>query len=170
MWQDHHRHQSRCCSCLRGVRTLVVDMDPQGIVQLARPTRWNRVRCRRGDAGSTTRCRCLQQTLAVGRNPRCCHTIMLALQDSSEGELSRLADRDQRFHMAESLSHGHDLCLIDCPPSIGLTFNALERLRRRSSRSRRLPAMQVSSAEADHRGVGAQVEQASALPHASDLL
>ena len=52
---------------------------------------------------------------------------MLALQESSEGELSRLADRDQRLsHALESLSPGHDLCLIDCPPSIGLlTFNAL---------------------------------------------
>ena len=114
----------------RGIRTLVVDMDPQGHCAAGLGVPLDGIEfgvveamlAQQPDADAFSR------LWPVGRNLSLLpSTIMLALQDSSEGELSRLADRDQRLsHALESLSPGHDLCLIDCPPSIGLlTFNAL---------------------------------------------
>ncbi|MBG82996.1 MAG: hypothetical protein CMJ40_00450 [Phycisphaerae bacterium] len=114
----------------RGIRTLVVDMDPQGHCAAGLGVPLDGIEfgvveamlAQQPDADAFSR------LWPVGRNLSLLpSTIMLALQESAEGELSRLADRDQRLsHALESLSPGHDLCLIDCPPSIGLlTFNAL---------------------------------------------
>lgn len=114
----------------RGVRTLVVDMDPQGhcAAGLGVPLDGIEVGVVEAMLAQQPDADAFSRLWPVGRNLSLLpSTIMLALQDSSEGELSRLADRDQRLsHALESLSPGHDLCLIDCPPSIGLlTFNAL---------------------------------------------
>ena len=114
----------------RGLRTLVVDMDPQGhcAAGLGVPLDGIEFGVVEAMLASQPDADAFSRLWPVGRNLSLLpSTIMLALQESSEGELSRLADRDQRLsHALQALSHGHDLCLIDCPPSIGLlTFNAL---------------------------------------------
>ena len=114
----------------RGIRTLIVDMDPQGhcAAGLGVPMDGIEVGVVEAMLASQPDPDAFNRLWPVGRNLSLLpSTIMLALQESSEGELSRLADRDQRLTSAlNALESGHDLCLIDCPPSIGLlTFNAL---------------------------------------------
>ncbi|MAT81659.1 MAG: hypothetical protein CMJ29_08440 [Phycisphaerae bacterium] len=114
----------------RGIRTLVVDMDPQGHCAAGLGVPMDGIEAGVVEAmlASQPDPDAFNRLWPVGRNLSLLpSTIMLALQESSEGELSRLADRDQRLAGAlQCLATGHDLCLIDCPPSIGLlTFNAL---------------------------------------------
>ncbi|MBG80126.1 MAG: hypothetical protein CMJ39_05375 [Phycisphaerae bacterium] len=114
----------------RGIRTLLVDMDPQGhcAVGLGVPADGIEAGVVEAMLATHPDPHAFDRLWPVGRNLSLLpSTIMLALQESSEGELSRLADRDRRLSLAlEALSPQYDLCLIDCPPSVGLlTFNAL---------------------------------------------
>ncbi|MCH2132293.1 MAG: AAA family ATPase [Phycisphaerales bacterium] len=114
----------------RGIRTLLVDMDPQGHCAAGLGVPIDRIETGVVEAMLATQPdpEALDRLWPVGRNLSLLpSTIMLALQESPEGELSRLADRDRRLESALGALRGHhDLCLIDCPPSIGLlTFNAL---------------------------------------------
>lgn len=58
-------------------------------------------------------------------------TMRLAALEAPGGGLHQLADKDRRLErVLSSLHHRFDVCLIDCPPTIGLlTFNALRAAR-----------------------------------------
>ncbi len=114
----------------RGLRTLLVDMDPQGHGAAGLGVPADRIEAGVAEAmlASQPDAEAGSRLWPVSRNLSLLpSTVMLALQESPEGELGRLADRDRRLTRAlEVLAPQFDLCLIDCPPSIGLlTFNAL---------------------------------------------
>ncbi|MHC4964927.1 MAG: ParA family protein, partial [Planctomycetota bacterium] len=119
----------------RGLRTLLVDMDPQShcAIGLGVPERGIeqsvaeallRADCNQFDPSSTV--------WEVGGNLDLLpSTMRLAGLEAPGGGLHELADRDRRLaHLVGRFAGKYDRCLIDCPPTIGLlTFNALRAAR-----------------------------------------
>ncbi len=119
----------------RGIRTLLVDMDPQAhcAVGLGVPER--RVEYSLAEA--------LVADLDVSFDPSLLvwevsknlflapSTVRLAALEAPGGGLHRLPDRDRRLaRLLHLLRERFDCCLVDCPPTIGLlTFNALRACR-----------------------------------------
>jgi chromosome partitioning protein len=119
----------------RGLRTLLVDMDPQAhcAIGLGVPERGIEqsvaealLKADRADFDPPS------AVWEVGGNLDLLpSTMRLAGLEAPGGGLHELADRDRRLtHLVGRFAGCYDRCLIDCPPTIGLlTFNALRAAR-----------------------------------------
>lgn len=120
----------------RGVRTLLVDMDPQSHCAAGLGVPEGRIETGIGEALVADH----EQPTSISPGllwevARDLHlapsTTRLAALEAPGGGLYQLPDRDRRLESLLSLfADRFDLCLIDCPPTIGLlTFNALRAAR-----------------------------------------
>jgi chromosome partitioning protein len=115
----------------RGLRTLLVDMDPQGHCGAGLGVPEDGIESGIAEAllaepvgGSQPE----QMLWEVARNLRLApSTLALAGLEASRGGLASLPDRDARLaKLLDRLVGRFDWCIVDCPPTIGLlTFNAL---------------------------------------------
>jgi chromosome partitioning protein len=121
----------------RGIRTLVVDMDPQAHCAAGLGVPESRIEYSIGDAllakhtshGAFDPANLIWE---VSRNLYLApSTMMLAALEAPGGGLHQLPDKDRRLESLLNLLAGRfDRCLVDCPPTIGLlTFNALRAAR-----------------------------------------
>ena len=114
-----------------GVRTLLVDMDPQShcAAGLGVPdTRIERTIADAMLADAGARLRADEFVWEVGRNLHLApSSVSLSLLEAPNGPLATRFDRDRRLaRVLSSWRDEFDWCVIDCPPTIGLlTFNAL---------------------------------------------
>lgn len=109
-----------------GHRTLLIDLDPQGNASTGlgishAEREWSSYHLLTGDCG-------LEDAVVHSKVPRL--DIVTATQDLSgaEIELIELEERTHRLEraLADAPSGRWDICLIDCPPSLGLlTINAM---------------------------------------------
>jgi chromosome partitioning protein len=115
----------------RGLRTLLVDLDPQSHCAAGLGVPEDRIETGIAEAllaepvGGENPERMLWE---VARNLRLApSTVALAGLEAARGGLAIVADRDARLaKLLDRLSDRFDWCIIDCPPTIGLlTFNAL---------------------------------------------
>lgn len=119
----------------RGRRTLIVDMDPQSHCAAGLGVPESELECSIGDALLAAHRHDFQPDhliWEVGRNLHLApSTVRLAAMEAPGGGLHSLDDRDRRLAMLlDRLTGRFDLCLVDCPPTIGLlTFNALRAAR-----------------------------------------
>ncbi len=119
----------------RGLRTLLVDMDPQSHCATGLSVPDEQINQSVGDA--LLKADCEEFNLAsvvweVGGNLDLLpSTMRLAGLEAPGGGLHELPDRDRRLAMLLArMEDRYDRCLIDCPPTIGLlTFNALRAAR-----------------------------------------
>lgn len=115
----------------RGLRTLVVDMDPQSHCAAGLGVPEDAVERSIGDALLSDLSRAVNRANLVWEVARHLDlipsTMSLAGLEAPGGGLHGLEDRDRRLAMLlRHLSPHYDRCLIDCPPTIGLlTYNAL---------------------------------------------
>lgn len=107
-----------------GWKTLLVDLDPQGNAS----TGLGSASAKRGNSSydllvnHLSLAECTEPTDVPGLD------LVPATVDLSgaEVELVSVEDRTARLREALFSHHGHDICFIDCPPSLGLlTLNAL---------------------------------------------
>lgn len=119
----------------RGLRTLLVDMDPQAHCAAGLGVPESRIEYSIGDA--------LTADLDGDFDPEDLRwevtrnldlapsTMRLAAMEAPGGGLHGLPDKDRRLEkLVKRIGDRYDLCLIDCPPTIGLlTFNALRAAR-----------------------------------------
>lgn len=121
----------------RGLRTLLVDMDPQSHCAAGLGVPESRIEYSIGDAlladpSPTGGFNPTALTWEVARNLHLApSTVMLSALEAPGGGLHQLADKDRRLeNLLARLATQYDRCLIDCPPTIGLlTFNALRACR-----------------------------------------
>ena len=115
----------------RGLRTLLVDLDPQGHCAAGLGVPEDRIETGIAEAllaepvGGENPERMLWE---VARNLRLApSTLSLAGLEAARGGLAAVADRDARLaKLLDRLADRFDWCIVDCPPTIGLlTFNAL---------------------------------------------
>lgn len=115
----------------RGVRTLLVDMDPQSHCAAGLGVPESGIQRGVGEVllGDLDRPPDVSTFLwEVSRNLHLApSTVSLAALEAAAGGLSGLPDRDRRLgRLLAWLAPRFDLCVVDCPPTIGLlTFNAL---------------------------------------------
>jgi len=115
----------------RGLRTLVVDMDPQSHCAAGLGVPENQIETHIGDALLSDVSRGVRRERLiweVARNLDLLPSAMsLAGLEAPGGGLHRLEDRDRRLAaLLRHLAPDYDRCFIDCPPTVGLlTFNAL---------------------------------------------
>jgi len=119
----------------RGLRTLVVDMDPQSHCALGLGVPEERVEYSIGDALVAEHLSDAQMNTLFWEVSRNLHlapsTMRLAGLESPGGGLHARNDRDRRLELLLGrVGRRFDRCLIDCPPTVGLlTFNALRAAR-----------------------------------------
>jgi chromosome partitioning protein len=119
----------------RGLRTLLIDVDPQGHCAAGLGVPEKRIETSIGDAMLMDLDDGFDRTglvWEVARNLDLApSTVRLAALEAPGGGLHELPDKDRRLErVLEKLADGYDRCLIDCPPTIGLlTFNALRAAR-----------------------------------------
>jgi len=115
----------------RGLRTLLVDMDPQGHCGAGLGVPEDRIESGIAEAllaepvGGERPESMLSE---VARNLRLApSTVALAGLEAARGGLASVSDRDARLaRLLDRLADRFDWCIVDCPPTIGLlTFNAL---------------------------------------------
>ncbi|MEY4117427.1 MAG: hypothetical protein RLZZ116_755 [Planctomycetota bacterium] len=114
-----------------GVRTLLVDMDPQSHCAAGLGVPDNRIERTITDAmlaDQPSRLRADEYVWEVGRNLHLApSSVQLSLLEAPNGPLASRLDRDRRLaRVLAGWKDSFDWCVIDCPPTIGLlTFNAL---------------------------------------------
>ena len=114
-----------------GVRTLLVDMDPQSHCAAGLGVPDNRIERTITDAmlaDQPSRLRADEYVWEVGRNLHLApSSVQLSLLEAPNGPLASRLDRDRRLaRVLAAWKDSFDWCVIDCPPTIGLlTFNAL---------------------------------------------
>lgn len=119
----------------RGLRTLLVDMDPQAHCSAGLGVPDGQLEMSIGDALLADLGPNFDPTPLLWEVARNFHlapsTMRLAALESPNGGLYALPDRDRRLaNLLKILSSRFDRCLIDCPPTIGmLTYNALRAAR-----------------------------------------
>jgi len=119
----------------RGLRTLLVDMDPQAHCAIGLGVPEDRIEYSVGEALLADHGRSFDPSgllWEVGRDLDLApSTMRLAALEAPEGGLHQRPDKDRRLESLLSLlADRYDRCLIDCPPTIGLlTFNALRAAR-----------------------------------------
>lgn len=119
----------------RGCRTLLVDLDPQAHCAAGLGVPEQQIDYSIGDAMLADHTRGFNPApllWEVARNLDLApSTMRLAALEAPGGGLHQLADKDRRLEsMLATMHHQYDVCLIDCPPTIGvLTFNALRAAR-----------------------------------------
>lgn len=107
-----------------GWKTLLIDLDPQGNASTGMGVEADARENSSYDilVDEAPLSECVQETTIPGLD------IVPATVDLSgaEVELVSVEDRTSRLRDALAGHHGHDICFIDCPPSLGLlTLNAL---------------------------------------------
>ncbi len=119
----------------RGLRTLLVDMDPQSHCAIGLGVPEQRIEIGIAEALLRAGSDELDPAAAVwevgGNLSLLPSTIRLAGLEAPGGGLHELPDRDRRLaRLLGRLGSRYDRCIIDCPPTIGLlTFNALRAAR-----------------------------------------
>jgi chromosome partitioning protein len=115
----------------KGLRTLLIDMDPQSHCAAGLAIPEQRIDMDIGDAMLADPGRTLDTTRLLWRASRnldlAPSRMKLAGLEAAKGGLADLPDRDRRLsNVINRLAPGYDICFIDCSPSIGLlTYNAL---------------------------------------------
>lgn len=115
----------------RGQRVLLIDLDPQGHCALGLSVPSGAIERQIGDALLADLNRPIdvsEITWQAGDNLDLIpSSVRLAALEAISGGLSRLPDRDRRLEqLLRWVAGRYDLCILDCPPHIGLlTFNAL---------------------------------------------
>ena len=115
----------------RGLRTLLVDMDPQSHCAAGLGVPDEQIKLSISDALLNADSEDLDVASVVwevaGNLDLLPSTMRLAALEAPGGGLHELPDRDRRLAvLLARLDDRYDRCLIDCPPMIGLlTFNAL---------------------------------------------
>lgn len=115
----------------RGLRTLLVDMDPQSHCAIGLGVPEQRIERSIADALLDDSSEPLDPSLLVwevgGNLDLIPSTMRLAGLEAPGGGLHELPDRDRRLgRLLRRFGDRYDRCVIDCPPTIGLlTFNAL---------------------------------------------
>ena len=119
----------------RGLRTLLVDVDPQSHCAAGLGVPEKGIDRSIGDAmlavghNGVDRSRLMWQ--AAKNLDLAPSTMRLAALEAPGGGLHELPDKDRRLQaVLEAVAGHYDRCLIDCPPTIGLlTFNAMRAAR-----------------------------------------
>ena len=115
----------------KGLRTLLIDMDPQSHCAAGLGVPEEQIERHIGDAMIAPHDESLDSQSYLWEITRNLHlapsTMMLSALEAPGGKLQTMPDRDRRL---ESLLYhwrdDFDRCVIDCPPNIGLlTYNAL---------------------------------------------
>ncbi len=115
----------------RGLRTLLVDLDPQSHCAAGLGVPEEQIQMSIGDALLAPHDETLDKDEFLWQVTKNLHlapsTMMLTAIEAAGGGLHAMPDKDRRL---ESLLHhldgSFDRCVIDCPPNIGLlTYNAL---------------------------------------------
>ena len=115
----------------RGLRTLIVDMDPQAHCAAGLGVPEEQIQSHIGDAMVGHHDHGLNRDEYLWEVTRNLHlapsTMMLSALEAPGSALHQLPDRDRRLESLLNLWSEHfDRCIIDCPPNIGLlTYNAL---------------------------------------------
>ncbi len=119
----------------RGLRTLLVDLDPQSHCALGLGVPLERIE--QGVAEALTAR--LDEGFDPGRYlwrvsrdlELLPSSVSLAGLDAPDGPLASMPDRDLRLQsVLEQFAPGHDLCLVDCPPTLNLlTYSVLRATR-----------------------------------------
>ncbi len=115
----------------RGLRTLLVDMDPQSHCAVGLGVPEKQITRSVGEAMLKADADAFDPTSYVwevaGNLDLLPSSMRLAALEAPGGGLHELPDRDRRLaRLLDRFGDRYDRCLIDCPPAIGLlTFNAL---------------------------------------------
>lgn len=114
-----------------GLRTLLVDLDPQAHCAAGLAIPEQRIDVHIGDAMAASEERPIDWTRLLWRVSRnldlAPSTVRLAGLEAARGALSTMDHPERRLlSVLSRLADQYDLCLVDCPPTIGLlTYNAL---------------------------------------------
>ncbi|MCI0363786.1 MAG: AAA family ATPase [Phycisphaerales bacterium] len=119
----------------RGLRTLLIDMDPQAHCAAGLGVPESRIEYSIGDALLANHSNGFDVSGLVWEVARNLYlapsTVMLSALEAPGGRLHQLPDKDRRLEsLLKILGERFDRCLIDSPPTIGLlTFNAMRAAR-----------------------------------------
>ena len=115
----------------RGLRTLLVDMDPQSHCAAGLGVPEEQINMSIGDALLAPHDETLDKDEFLWKVTKNLHlapsTMMLTAIEAAGGGLHAMPDKDRRLEsLLHHLNPHFDRCVIDCPPNIGLlTYNAL---------------------------------------------